>query len=317
MAPATVSPKRLPLAAWSRNGTGQHSGVEWLRPPPDTQTADQAIAPAAEEFMLTRSGEGSFEDYRLQRKRMQARLGTTPHAAYSNDALRELELVEEREVRDQQLTREVHEFFASATRQAAGIVERVAKEAEAEVGQRIEQEMESFLIDALARMNTFVMTVLQQRRAPVAEQHLEPDVANLVGHSLDEFRWAGTAELGDKHIGQDPFATDLEEVCRELRGESAAQDEAPAPAEAPAVAIEEHLVASVAVPDPAPEPAAGAAPAAASAPGRAQAAAELERFKDKLKQLVLDGTMTREEARAAWLTRLQSLGYKPLPAAAG
>jgi hypothetical protein len=264
--------------------------------------------------MLTRSGEGSFEDYRLQRKRMQARLGTTPHAAYSNDALRELELVEEREVRDQQLTREVHEFFASATRQAAGIVERVAKEAEAEVGQRIEQEMESFLIDALARMNTFVLTVLQQRRAPVAEQHLEPDVANLVGHSLDEFRWAGTAELGDKHIGQDPFATDLEEVCRELRGEPPAEPVA-APAEEPAVAIEEHLVAAVAPRAPVPPVPPVAKPAAQPAPVRRPVGDELERFKDKLKQLVLEGTMSREEARAAWLTRLQSLGKKPVPAA--
>lgn len=265
---------------------------------------------------------------------MQARLGTTSHSPYSNDALRELELVEEREVRDQQLTREVHEFFASATRQAAGIVERVAKEAEAEVGQRIEQEMESFLIDALARMNTFVMTVMQQRRAPVAEQHLEPDVTNLVGHSLDEFRWAGTADVGDKHIGQDPFATDLEEVCREFRGDAASEPAVAAEeaAPAPAVAIEEHLVASVVEPDAPADEVAAAAPAAQKAarpvaqpvarpapvaPSRAQAAADLEVFKQKLKELVLDGTMTREEARAAWLTRLQALGFKPAPAAAG
>ena len=271
-----------------------------------------------------------FDDFRKERQRMRAKLGPATSAlGYENQALRELEQVEAREVRDQQLTREVHEFFATATRQAAGIVEKVARDAQAQTGARVEQEMEAFLIDALARMNTLVVTLLQQRRGQVAEAQVEPKVGNLVGESLDEFRWEGTAEVGDKHIGQDPFDTDVDEVRKEFRaqigglnaGEGAAPDAMP---------IEQHLVAAVQQEDPqdereTPSGAAEDLPAVPSAPARpAKVAAgnpspkesqptpegELDRFKEALKALVRQGTMTREEARAAWETRLKALGHK-------
>jgi hypothetical protein len=193
--------------------------------------------------MPIRSHSEGFDEYRRERRRMQAKMG--PGAAplgYENQALRELELVEAREVRDQQLTREVHDFFAAATRQAASIVERVSREAQEQAGVRVEREMEAFLIDALARMNTFVVTVLQSRRnGQIAQAEMEPKVANLVGQMLDEFRWAGTAEVLDKHIGQDPFATAVEDVQREFRqqvGGGPADGGEPAP-------IEDHLVAAV------------------------------------------------------------------------
>lgn len=287
--------------------------------------------------MLERSSDQGFDSFRRERKRMQAKVGPGVRVlGYENEALRALEAVEAREVREQQLTREVHEFFAAATRQAASIVERVAKDAEVVAGQRIEREMEAFLIDALARMNTFVLTVLHRRQSQVAEQQMEPRVGNLVGQPLDEFRWAGTADVGDKHIGQDPFATDVADVCRELR-----ETMKPPPVSA---SIEEHLVADAGAPDappdePAPESApeppmetaAGPSPepsaelpqepptASSAAPetGLPPAAAapvpqeELEKFKSMLKSLVQQGTMTRMEARAAWETRLQSLGLLP------
>lgn len=184
-----------------------------------------------------------FDDYRRERKRMRAKIGPQPTSlGYENSALRELEQVEAQEVRDQQLTREVHEFFATATRQAAAIVEKVARDAQQEAGQRVEQEMESFLIDALTRMNNFVLAVLQVKRGPVAETQMEPKIGNLEGASLDEFRWSGTAEVADKHIGQDPFATDVDDVRREFRtqvGENSA-DGPPV-----AVPIDQHLVAAV------------------------------------------------------------------------
>jgi len=268
--------------------------------------------------MHARSSDQGFDNFRRERKRIQSKMSPNRVLGYENEALRELEEVEAREVRDQQLTREVHEFFAAATKQAAGIVERVAKDAQAEAGLRIEQEMESFLIDALARMNTLVVSLLQQKRPPVAAADVEPRVANLVGQSLDEFRWAGTADLGDKHIGQDPFATDVDEVRREFRDACTASP--PAGVVAPE-SIEEHLVAEVQEAPPE-EPQAEASPAVAepeaAAPG-AEAAAEsnlgpgpeeeLERFKTALKALVKQGTMTREEARAAWQTRLKALGF--------
>ena len=286
---------------------------------------------------IRKFGDQGFDDFRKERKRMQAKLG--PQAStlgYENHALRELEQVEAREVREQQLTREVHDFFSAATRQAASIVERVAQDAMQETGQRVEQQMEAFLIDSLARMNSFVLAVLNQRRgSQVAEAQIEPSLGNLPTALLDEFRWEGNAESADRHIGQDPFATEVEDVRREFRsqvGETAATD-TPAP-------IDDHLVAARepaandgadtdadtdAETPPAKAPAAAAAtpPRTTAAPapltvGETPAAAapaaaipaELEQFKNALKALVRQGVMSRDEARAAWEKRLQGLGLK-------
>jgi hypothetical protein len=282
-----------------------------------------------------------FDDYRKERKRIQAKLGPQgPAHSYDNHALRELEQVEAREVRDQKLTREVHDFFAAATRQAASIVERVARDAQQEAGERVEQEMESFLIDSLTRMNTFILTVMRERRG-VAETQMEPMLGNIVGASLDEFRWAGTASIEDKHIGQDPFETPVDEVQREFREQVGHGGHAPAGDPVP---IDEHLVADVApaeddtaapeapvaaMPAPAraeprtelPKVAPAPRPSAASTPAAAAAAKptavpssvpsnDLDRFKEALKTLVRQGTMSRDEARIAWQTRVASLGGK-------
>ncbi|HZN40096.1 MAG TPA: hypothetical protein VFD82_14920 [Planctomycetota bacterium] len=288
-----------------------------------------------------------FDDFRWERKRSQTKRPQQPAAhGFANDALKELEQVEAKEILDQQLTREVHDFFAAATRQAAGIVERVARDAEAEAGLRVEQEMEAFLFDALSRMNAFVVAVLKHKSGPVAEADLEPRVANIVGAALDQFRNEGTAELYDKHIGQDPFETAVDEVQREFRAAAAS----PATEEPEAVPIEEHKVAALSpeaeqeeeppAPEPtkpqppafqlsvppepakppamptapqaaaprAPEPAAGETPTPTQA--SAEQEQELERFKGTLKALVRQGVMNKEEARAAWQARLQTMGLK-------
>jgi len=313
-----------------------------------------------------------FDDFRRERKRVQAKLGPQASAlGYENQALRELEQVEESELRDRQLTREVHDFFAAATRQAAAIVDRVSKDAQQEAGARVEQQMEQFLIDALGRMNNFVMAVLQQRRGPIAETQMEPSIGNLPQPALDEFRFAGTAEVGDKHIGEDPFAKSVEDVQREFRAARQSDDDTDL-----AVPIDQHLVASlegapvdddrrqpasedepdisirmpeapapraritaapVVPPKPVPvkpapvapvaaaRPAAPVKPTVAAAPAAVPAPApgldvevpatsyqpdELERFKGALKALVRQGVMSREEAKAAWDARLQSLGLR-------
>ncbi|MBL8732511.1 MAG: hypothetical protein JNN13_09100 [Planctomycetes bacterium] len=273
--------------------------------------------------MAIRNQQDGFDDYRRERRRQQVRMGPTGSVlGYENSALRELEQVEERETRDRQLTREVHDFFAAATKQAASIVEKVAHHAQVEAGERLEQEMESFLIDSLSRMNTFVVTALQGRRnAQVAETQMEPTVANIVGPVLDEFRWEGTAEVLDKHIGQDPFATSVEDVQREFRAQIGEVEGVDAGAATP---IEDHLVAEVqsppdeappeasaaaAEPEPGPEAAATAAAAPAAEP-ELDPAQELERFKSALKALVRQGVMNRAEASAAWQARLQALGYR-------
>lgn len=284
--------------------------------------------------MALRNTDQGFDEFRRQRMRKQAKLGTSTAGVlgFENQALRELEQVEAREVLDQKLTREVHEFFMSATKQAATIVEKVSRDAQQEAGARVEQEMEAFLMDALSRMNSLVIAMVHQKRGPVAETQVEPKVANLVGQMLDKFRFDGTADVLDKHIGQDPFATDVDEVQREFREQIS--DMAPPPA-AGAAPIEDHLVAAMqgdedADDEPAPAPAV-ARRAAPRAPAPAPAAAEhdgdedaqgeagaqpraptpaeeLERFKSALKALVRQGTMTRDEARAAWQTRLKAMG---------
>ncbi len=285
--------------------------------------------------MNTNSGTRGFEDYRLQRKRMQAKLGLPQNSlGYENNALKELEEVEAREVRDQQLSREVHDFFSAATKQAAAIVEKVARDAQSEIGQRIQDEMESFLRDALQRVTGLVGALMhrQQRQPGVAQADVEPKIGNL-GSGLDAFRWEGTAEGADKHIGQDPFDIDVDDVRKEFREQLGVADAAATAEKAP-MSIDEHLVADLEdeapatpaeTPPPAPKATATtkAAPAP-KAPPTARAGAqppaefdpsptpeqELERFKGALKALVRQGTMTREEARAAWQTRLASLGLK-------
>lgn len=263
---------------------------------------------------IRRQGDQGFDDFRKERKRIQAKVGRAGGLHdFHNQALRELEQAEEREVREQQLTREVHDFFAAATRQAASIVDRVARDAEREAGQRIEQEMEAFLIDSLARMNTLVLAVLKERRGAVAETRKEPSVGNLVGPLLDEFRSAGTADIGDKHVGQDPFATAVDDVQREFRAQVTGAVEA----EQSARPIEQHLVAALASAEPAPAEAGDAEAPPAPAPAAPSAAAEeprhpgndtLERFKAALKEMVRQGVMSRDEARAAWQVRLRAHG---------
>lgn len=281
-----------------------------------------------------------FDDFVRERKRVRAKLGPQQSVlGYENQALRELEQVEAREVRDQQLTREVHDFFAAATQKAAAIVERVAHEAQAQAGQQLEVEVERFLIDALSRMNTFVVNLMQQRRyANVAETQIEPHVGHIVGPGLDEFRWEGTAAIPDKHIGQDPFATTVEEVQREFRAAVGAMQGVAEPV----ASIEDHLVAETETEDvpsdaSVPAPADGAEAEPGDADGAAAAAAtdrpaaaeptvqpdgadaehepspdqELAAYKNALKALVRQGVMRREEARAAWLTRLAALGRSP------
>lgn len=193
--------------------------------------------------MQRRKNTDQFDAFRRERKRVRAKMGPQNSVlGYENAALRELEQVEAKEVRDQQLTREVHDFFAAATRQAAAIVEKVAHDAEEEATVRMQGEVEGFLMDTLSRMNSFIMTVMQQRQGgAVAETHVEPDVKHLVGSELDEFRYEGTPEIRDSHIGQDPFETPLEDVQAEFRAVVAEMDgEQQAPE-----SIDSHLVAEV------------------------------------------------------------------------
>jgi hypothetical protein len=272
----------------------------------------------------------NFEEFRRERTRRRLESGAPRRELGDHsDTLRQIEQAEARETMDRQLTREVHEFFEAATKTAADIVHKVSEGQQAEAAEIVTQEVEDFLRDALSRMNAFVMAICSTRDPDLAEAHLETQVSNMAGSVLDSFRALGTARVADKHLGQDPFATETEAVERELQEVRTETDSneaalaaaaasgltslpslavaAPAPGAA-RPAIESHLVAELHRNEE-PDPPAGTpqAPARASADAQARDAATLpavgserERFKEVLKGLVRQGLMTRDEARAAW-----------------
>ncbi|GAB4143593.1 MAG: hypothetical protein Fur0037_11250 [Planctomycetota bacterium] len=269
-----------------------------------------------------------FEEYRRERARRRAYSGEPGAIARKGDsALRELEEAEAREARDRLMAREVHDFFNSATLKAASIVEKVAETAKAELSERLSHEMQDFLLDSLERMNDLVMD-LMGRQPRVAETDVQPTVQNLVGPLLDGFRYDGTAELDDKHIGQNPFDTDPSEVKKEL-GQSDADDRcAEDPPEIDVlrdkadigaiergseIGIEDHLVAEVLGDQGEDAPRAQETGASHETEGSRDRPAEtrsepapaqdLERFKEALKNLVRTGMMTRDEAKLAWLAK--------------
>lgn len=149
--------------------------------------------------------ESSFEKYRRDRKfRRLQKSGPARPMGKNAAILQQLEDAEKSEIRDERLTREVHDFFSDATRAAADIVQRIAGSHEEESALKIRTDIEDFLTDVISRAETF-MRALATSRGGGLEQDLEPKMHNLVGKQLDEFRHEGTAQLEDKHIGQDPF----------------------------------------------------------------------------------------------------------------
>ena len=292
--------------------------------------------------MKPRNNTDQFDAFRREHTRKRAQ--TNSHnfvAGYENSALQQLEQAELLEVRDQQLTREVQDFFAVATQQAAAIVERVANDAEAQAGERMQGEVEGFLNDTLSRMNNFIMTVMQQRQnADQSETHVEPDLKHLIGSELDEFRYNGTPEVRDAHIGKNPFATPLDQVQSEFRAvvadmDGADSEAAPIDGKLPTGTTEignsniedlpTTLDANVADETHPNDSTLTDQEMAAASPIEMQSChethsevvddsppptleEELEQFKSALKALVRQGVMQREEARAAWNTRLTALG---------
>jgi hypothetical protein len=215
-----------------------------------------------------------FEYYRRERLRRRAGAGGTPVGESApEEARRCLQEADQHEIRDRQLNNEVQEFFEIATKTAANIVNQVAKSAQEKKAEQIAAEMEDFLLDAFEHMRHLVAASLARRRNGTREERVEPSMQNLVGAALDEFRAQGTAELPDKHMGQDPFRTDPDEVCREFRAqapEPAKSDEIikldrmPIPMRAAMSRLEQPAEPGGSV-----EPATAAAPDATAAPAMA------------------------------------------------
>ena len=256
-----------------------------------------------------------FEKYRRERERRR-RLGDGKALnKQPGSALHELEAVEAREEQDRRLTRDVQEFFESATRTAASIVRRVADSAKEEVDSKLNNEMAEFLQDALSRLQTLVLAVVGDNHGPQAQEEVEPRMRNLVGQMLDEFRSAGTAGT-NKHLGEDPTAKDVDEIRREFEakkpGARAADassvpvtgvgDEARGDQRRGGGDLDGHKVADLGEPQPA-APAGGPDQKAGQDKG-GDDQAELDKFKESLKAKVRQGKMTRDEARAAWQERI-------------
>lgn len=181
-----------------------------------------------------------FEQYRRGRKRWggQSRPVDPEELSGKSAVLKQLERAEAEEIRDEQLSREVHEFFSTATRTAADIVAKVSETQETAVVENVSTQMEDFLRDAIGRVQSLMMQIRMQPGADqIASQDIEANIQNIVGAQLDGFRYEGTAQLDDKHIGQNPFEDDLgiEEVSlpAEDAGEVDAVAARPAPERTP------------------------------------------------------------------------------------
>jgi hypothetical protein len=283
------------------------------------------------------SADPGFESYRRERQRRKNQ-GPKEGQPDAPDALKELLEVEAREERDRVLTRDVQEFFDSATRVAANIVGRVATTEKSEVESKLTREMEEFLADALHRLEQVVVNVVARAQGPEAHKEVQPRMRNLVGQLLDDFRNAGTSSA-TKHLGQDPTMTDLDTVQAEFRANrptganhdgqlvpvsnlEAIGKVPPAHAATqgkPAADMEEHLVAQADKPPVSepktnqPMPAARRSTQAVAATKPTQPASkaptqmtpELEQWKAYLTREVQQGRMTRDEARAAWQQRVR------------
>jgi len=163
--------------------------------------------------MTGRTQEEEFEQYRKRRQRRRSiNRATQPAESAPQSVLDELEQVENSEYNNRRLTAEVNDFFHDATRTAANIVQRLTGELEEISAERLNEEMNDFLSDVIRRAEGFVQALSLRRAVGPADasahEEIEPTMHNLVGKQLDSFRAAGTAQVGDKHLGQDPFDAD-------------------------------------------------------------------------------------------------------------
>lgn len=268
------------------------------------------------------TADSNFEKFRRERLQRRAQFGNSPVTAQKSNSVNDVEAYEQRQIHETMLTRDVHDFLAEATKHAATIVERVTQVAEAETAHKMAREMHEFLEETMRRAARF-MDMVKSRRSGAVMQELEPMVSNLVGQSLDAFRHEGTAQLADKHIGQDPFHESLADGV----------DDAEADDDAATCDLdsEDHVEADIGADTQAegvsPTPAADAAPARqATAASKRQdpdtmptgaeteAAAgfltermfrDPETLKNALKALVKTGVLTQADARDTYRAALQ------------
>lgn len=267
--------------------------------------------------MVPNSLDSNFEEYRKARQLRRSRSGKAMRPMGENkQVLQELELAEAKELQDQQLTREVHDFFTDATRQAANIVQRVSETQEHVVEDRLRSEMAEFLQSTIERAQEFVRVISATANSQLAAEEVEANMQNLVGAALDQFRAEGTAQLSDRHFGEDPFDQELAQT--EVQPDP---EVAPQSGNGDEVELEGHLVAEV---HPLPEEETQQVEATAAAESAAQTAAddsmsswferlsdEPEKLRDSLRVLVRNGLMSKDEALVIYRRKLGGQGGQP------
>ena len=211
--------------------------------------------------------DAEFDAFRQERNlRRQQRSQPLRGLGGEADVLREIEEQEMEEARERQLSTDMLDFFTAAKRKAAGIVQHVTEIAEEEASGRIGREVEEFLTTLLERATAFMQSSSMQRGGGnIATKTVEPDMHNLVGRLLDEFRSEGTAQLEDKHIGQNPFETDVEAVAAERRPVDVDEDHEDSAPLAPSPQVVDPLVEAIGS-EPEDQPVPAVAPAPVSAP---------------------------------------------------
>ena len=172
-----------------------------------------------------------FEMFRRERNMRRQQVKNTERPAGNKDVWAQLEARERTEFQDRILNAEVDDFFSEATRLAAEIVKRVTDNREQEISDKLIQEMEEFLFESIRHATNMVSNLdcESARRVGAAETTVDANMKNLDGSELDEFRAEGTAQLRDKHFGQDPFSSGVD-LSRENAGsqETETSDEEPA-----------------------------------------------------------------------------------------
>lgn len=148
--------------------------------------------------------DSEFEAFRRDRNVRRQQLAETHRPAGQNDVWDAIEANEKSDLQDRLINAEVDEFFTDATKMAATIVQRVARGRELELSERLRKEMEEFLTESIRHANN-LMDSLPSDPQNYGETVVDANLKNLDGRELDEFRAEGTAQLADKHFGQNPF----------------------------------------------------------------------------------------------------------------
>lgn len=263
--------------------------------------------------MNRKDSSSSFERFRRERAAKGQVRSVGSGSSVANEALRELEAYENKEMEEERLRSEVTEFFDQANRQAAVLVDKVARAEREQSSSQLSEEMQAFLSETMRRMTQLVTRVMNSDpTGRIAEANLDASMSTITGPVLDGFRQEGTSETSVNHIGKNPLAVDLAALRREI--DAILAEEGPAPEVVPEkplramVDVEAHPIVDLMKHEGTPAGKADSASTPEATPSGASVGKpafdqETIRFREVLRGLVRKGLMSEEEARSAWYAR--------------